>query len=348
VPAGQAIPVGQWVERPNPGPSFMPDVGGKHGRALYHPGLKSMVFGGGDWHTSQPQYSGPYHEGTGSEIWSLDIALNKWTLLRPFCVSGAVQPGRPDTVGWAYDSKRNVAITTPGFYFITQGGPWPNGPSNCSANEGWGGYAFDFASKTWKGPDAAAGLPAPPGGWGGDSGASFGVYNPSRDEFVRVYVGPTFQRLNLTAGTWTQQNLSIGDPSWNPIVNRAQLVIDVAAQNVYFVDSQRRLLIQVKLADGSVTTSPLPASYAAPPGDHEVYLAFDPINRVLFVPNNPDMGQSPLIGLGIYHVDSGQWEWEAVPPAVFGSVWGFDENTGALIGIGKRVQPSAYFLYKYK
>jgi hypothetical protein len=104
----------------------------------------------------------------------------------------------------------------------------------------------------------------------------------------------------------------------------------------------------VKLADGSVTTSPLPTSYVAPPGDHEVYLAFDPINRVLFVPNNPDMGQSPLIGLGIYHVDSGQWEWEAVPPAVFGSVWGFDENTGALIGIGKRVQPSAYFLYKYK
>ena len=51
---------------------------------------------------------------------------------------------------------------------------------------------------------------------------------------------------------------------------------------------------------------------------------------------------------GLVAVDSGQWEWETVPPVVSGSVWGFDENAGALIGIGKRVQPSAYFLYKYK
>jgi len=28
-------------------------------------------------------------------------------------------------------------------------------------------------------------------------------------------------------------------------------------------------------------------------------------------------------------------------------VWGFDEATGALLGIGKRAQPSAYFLYHY-
>ena len=107
--------------------------GGKHGRAVYHSGLKQMIFGGGDWITSQPQYSGPYNEGTGSEIWSLDVTMNKWTLLRQFCVPGAIQPGRPDTVGFAYDSKRNRIINTPGFYFITQGGPWPNGPSNCGA-----------------------------------------------------------------------------------------------------------------------------------------------------------------------------------------------------------------------
>ena len=74
---------------------------------------------------------------------------------------------------------------------------------------------------------------------------------------------------------------------------------------------------------------------------------FDPGNRVLLVPNNVDMGAAPLNGLGIYHVDTGQWEWEAVPTAVTGSVWGFDEEVGAMIGIGKRVQPFAYFLYKY-
>jgi hypothetical protein len=108
-------------------------------------------------------------------------------------------------------------------------------------------------------------------------------------------------------------------------------------------------LIKIKLSTGGVTSIPLPPQYAPPAGgDHEVYLAFDPGNRVVLVPNNADMGASPLKGLGIYHVDTGRWEWEAVPAAVTGSVWGFDEGVGALIGIGKRVQPFAYFLYKYR
>ena len=59
------------------------------------------------------------------------------------------------------------------------------------------------------------------------------------------------------------------------------------------------------------------------------------------------MGTSPIKGLGVYHVDTGQWQWEAVPPTVLGSVWGFDEATGAMIGIGQRTPPFAYFLYKY-
>jgi hypothetical protein len=167
------------------------------------------------------------------------------------------------------------------------------------------------------------------------------------DEYVRVY-GLQLQRLNLATKTWRTQSLSNGDPNWNPITNRAQLVIDVAGRALFFVDSQARRLVRVSLVDGTVTSSALPAQYVAPPTDHEVYLAFDPTNRVVLVPNNVDMGLSPLNGLGIYKADSASWEWQTVPAAVVGSVWGFDENTGALIGIGKRVSPSAYFLYKYK
>jgi hypothetical protein len=37
-----------------------------------------------------------------------------------------------------------------------------------------------------------------------------------------------------------------------------------------------------------------------------------------------------------------------VPEAVWGSVWGFDENIGAMIGIGKRVWGTSYFIYKPK
>ena len=111
--------------------------------------------------------------------------------------------------------------------------------------------------------------------------------------------------------------------------------------------SSRRALVKIEVADERVTLIPLPASYVPPGGqDHEVYLAFDPKSRTVLIPNNVDMGGSPLAGLGLYRVDAGTWEWLPVPAAVVGSVWGFDEASGTLIGIGKRMQPSAYFLYK--
>jgi hypothetical protein len=161
------------------GKSYMP-TGGKHGRTFYHPSLKQMVFAGGDWKTAQPN-DGNF---VGSEIWALDVANDKWTQLRPFCVSGAIQPGRPDNVVWAYDSKRDRGLMTPGFYGIAQGAN-----SGCGAVEGWGAYAFDFATKQFVGPDDAAGLPAPPAGgggprWGGDDGSAWGVYDPVNDELV--------------------------------------------------------------------------------------------------------------------------------------------------------------------
>ena len=59
-------------------------------------------------------------------------------------------------------------------------------------------------TRQWLGPDVAAGLPPPPRNWGGDIGASYGLYNPTLDEFVRLYTFPMMQRLNLTAGTWTE------------------------------------------------------------------------------------------------------------------------------------------------
>jgi hypothetical protein len=170
------------------------------------------------------------------------------------------------------------------------------------------------------------------------------------------------ERCNLAAKTWRTSRLNL-TPTWNPIPNRAQSVIDVKGRAIYWLDAfgdkggfaggvttppRGPALVKVSLSNGSVLALPLPKPYT-PPGDgsQEVYLAFDPINRVVLVPNNIGMGQSPILGLGIYHVDTGQWEWEAVPSTVMGSVWGFDEATGAMIGVGKRSEPFAYFLYKY-
>ncbi|MDO8475204.1 MAG: hypothetical protein Q7W02_03230 [Candidatus Rokubacteria bacterium] len=341
------MPLRTWIERPlrgwsGVGKSYMP-TGGKHGRVFYHPGLKQMIFAGGDWKTLQPN-DGNF---VGSEIWALDVARDVWTQLRPFCVPGAAQPGRPDNVVWAYDSKRDRGLMAPGFYGISQ-----KADSGCGAIEGWGGYAFDFATRQFTGPDAGAGLPAPPAaaggkGWGGDESGAWGVYDPINDELVRVRNGMRLERLNLATKSWRTQDVS--DPG-GTTPHRSQQVIDVKGRAVLFLAPRRKppALIRVSLTDGAVTTLPLPSQYRLPEaGGTEDYLVFDTMHRVLLIPNNFGMGQTPLQGLGVYHVDTGRWEWEAVPRVVVGSVWGFDEASGAMVGIGKRYEPFAYFFYKY-
>jgi hypothetical protein len=347
-PAASDMPRRTWIERPmlgesGVGKSYM-STGGKHGRVFYHPGLKQMIFAGGDWRTAQPN-DGNF---VGSEIWALDVANDKWTQLRPFCVPNAVQPARPDNVVWAYDAKRDRGIMAPGFYGSAQGSY-----SGCGAKELWGAYAFDFATREFVGPDDAAGLPAPPigdggPGWGSDEGAPWGVVDPLNDELVRIRNGMRLERLNLATKKWRTQNLS--DPG-GTTPHRSQPVIDVKGRAVYFIAAPYRnppALIKVSLTNGAVTAIPLPPQYRLPDtGGTEVYLVFDSINRVVLVPNNFGMGQTPLFGLGIYQVDAGSWEWEPVPNTVVASVWGFDEATGAMIGVGKRYAPYAYFLYKY-
>jgi hypothetical protein len=355
VPPGQPIPPRQWVERPMPpqGQAYMAGNGGKHGRAFYHAGLKGLVFAGGDWRSSMSWQLGLDGNFEGSEIWTLNALTDTWRLLRQLCIPGAVQPGRPDSVNWAYDSLRDRGLMAPGFYAITQGGA----SAGCGAVEGFGGYAFSFATKAFTGPDALAGLPPPPNGWGGDDGAAFGLYDPVADEFVRVRNGPRMERLNLATRTWRVQELRL-TAGWNPVPNRAQPVIDVQGRALYWLDTGTRSLIKVSLRPitatsvsqtPAVTAIPLPAAYVVP-GDssQEVYLAFDSVNRVVVVPNNTGMGQSPIVGLGLYAVDAGTWTWETVPTAVWGSVWGYDEQVGALVGIGKRQSPTAYFLYKVR
>ena len=347
VPPGQSLPARTWVERLMPTgtiQSYM-QTGGKHGRTFYHPSLKQMVFAGGDWYPSSSP--GELIDGAGAEIWALRVAVDAWTMFRPYCVPGAKQPGRPDTVTWALDRARNRALMAPGFYFLTQGAS-----SGCGAIEGLGGYAFDFASKTYIGPDDPSIMGPPPNGWGGDTDASFGIIDPTADELIRFRNGPRMERMNLATRRWRVQTLVRSDigREWNPVPNRSQPVLDDAGRAAYWLDvwSTRRALIKVELATGAITPYPLPIQYTPPSAaDHEIYLVFDTKHRKVLVPNTQGMGDSPVLGLGIFDVETHVWEWEAVPSAVWGSVWGFDEATGAIIGIGKRSPPHAYFLYKY-
>lgn len=351
VPPGQALPIRQWVQRPLPyqGPWSdsavlpPPEVRGlppsKHTRVLYHPGLKKMIIAGGDRAVSMPRGAGG--EGTGTELISLDVEHDRWGTVRPFCVPGEPQPDRPDNVVWALDKKRNRALLAPGFFFMQ------HSASGCGAIEGRGGYAFDFGTGKFIGPDDPAIMVPPPGGWGGDEAAPFGLVDSVKDELVRIRNGVGLERMNLETKTWRVNRLNTRSP------HRSQPVIDESGRAVYLLqpygvgNDPRPQLLKVFLdraGDNQQETIPLPWLYV--PYDGEVYLAFDPIRRLVLVPNNTSMG-GRIEGLGIYHVDTGVWEWERVPASVGGGLWGFDENVGALVGMGTRAAPYAYFLYRY-
>jgi hypothetical protein len=233
---GQPLPVRQWVQRPLPyqGPwsdsAVLPpaEVRGlppsKHTRVFYHPGLKAMVIAGGDRAVSMPRVGDA--NGTGTEIISLDVLNDRWRTLRPFCVPGEPQPGRPDNVVWALDKKRDRALMAPGFYFITQ-----STRASCGSIEGVGGYAFDFATKKFIGPDDPAIMVPPRGGWGGDEVAPFGLVDSVKDELLRIRNGVGLERMNLETKKWRVNRLNTRSP------HRSQPVIDEVGRAVYLLQS---------------------------------------------------------------------------------------------------------------
>jgi len=357
VPPGQPLPVRQWIIRPHRGASCgttdavcaveqtgLPST--KHSRAFYHPGLRSMVVGGGDRPVSMPRPG--WSNGTGSEIVALNPETDTWTTLRKFCVPGEVQPKRPDTVVWALDRKRNRGLMAPGFFFGTQGIE-----SGCGAVEGWGGYAFDFATKKWLGPDDPAIMVPTPntnlpgaafqgGGWGGDSSLSFGLVDNVKDELLLLKTGPGLLRMNLATKTWRSMYLD------GAYVHRQQPAIDEVGRAVYLLAQPNLMKINLDApGDFQFESIPLPPWWVMPdPGNaSDWYLTFDSTNRIVVAVNNLNMG-SDIVALGLYHVDTKTWERLEIPPGLRSNLWGFHEGLGAVMAMGGEAYDSPYYMIR--
>jgi hypothetical protein len=338
------LPERTWVSRPlgsgYGGPGLRP-YGSKHTRLLFDSRRARMVLTGGD-------YPNPHISDDGNQmVWAMDLGAGSnptWQLIGPWC-NGPEQPGRPDTVLWVYDSKRDRGLVMPGFYFITQG----EGSECPGVKDLPDPMFFDFATSKWQrvpfGP--------PPGGYGGDGGASFGVYDPVSDSVYRLRTGNdtnVMEILSLRTNRWSVR--SVGLP---PTGNREQSVIDVEGRSIYFVNRFLKVLVRYSIRGGGIDLIPLPKQ-AQPPQeeDLETYLAFDPLNRVVLYPNNHEYS-GRMYGLGIYHVDTKKWEWEAMPagpPFVQGNVLGFDPANNVMLLYGGKDGsdaglPQVYWLYRY-
>jgi hypothetical protein len=338
------IPLRTWISRPLPtgtaGPSPTP-YGSKHTRLLYDSRRGRMVLTGGD-------YFNAHISSNGSQmVWAIDLASGPapaWTLIGPWC-NGPVQPGRPDTVGWVYDSIRDRAVILPGYFFANEGAS-----SGCDGVvDSKESMFFNFSTNKW----SAAPYGPPPGGWGGDIGASFAVYDPGSDSVYRFRWGGRnlMEILSLEKNKW-----SVVDPGAGSDLNRDQSVIDVKGKSIYAISRRLRVVLRYSIPSRSIVESialppdtPLPDS-----ADFETHLAFDPINRVLLYPSTRDFG-GRVYRLGIYHVDKKRWEWEAVPQSghpVQGNVVGFDIGNNVMMLYGGKAgsdvePPSVFWLYRY-
>jgi hypothetical protein len=337
------------------------NFGGKHCRLLFDSKRNKMVLAGGDYENTYIDYQ----DGMPM-IWSIDLSQTtpsaaNWTGNTLWCQpSGGVQPARPDTVGWVYDSKRDKGVMTPGFYFGTQ-----NTYANCNGvTEYNNAMVFDFATNRWSVPA----FPAPSAGYGGDAGSSYAVYDPVTDSVYRFRYngygwGNTVEILNLATNTWSTRSLGASDSkvrSTDP--DRDQPAIDVTGRAIYFISRTERSVYKYSIATKDVVDKiPLPSQWTAPSGgnggDMETWLVFDPNNRVLLNVNTAGDGTGNdfnglVNGLGIYHVDTKQTEWESAPPSVGGyvirgNVLGFDIANNVMMLIGGHNSPQVFWLYRF-
>lgn len=335
------LPARTWVPRsldtkggPVPG-------GAKHSRVVFDSLRGRMVLAGGDVRHATI--------GTGngnSTIWAVDLERGTpWELVHDWCSGrGELMPGTPDSVGWVYASRHDQGVMFPGFYFITQQDRWcPESREVADA------LIYDFKGKKW----LPVPFPPPPNGWGGDIGASFAAYDPETDSIYRFRNGGTIEIFSMSGSTRVVPSGPLDEGG-----NRDQTAIDVRGRNIYRVGRGTRSLIKYSIRSRSISSvSPLPRQWVRPPDDMETYLAFDPIHRVLLLPNVETFG-GKVLGLGIYHLETQRWEWETGGEVqgllVRGNVFGFDEKNDTFLLVGGHpaegtLPPvTVYWLYRYQ
>jgi len=367
------LPLRTWIPRPlaSVGAGAMPaGRSGKHARWIFDGKRKRMVIAGGDWSPMPSLPTDSYFYDGQNTVWALDVATGKWEELSPYCRrAGEVQPARPDTVTWVYDSKRDRYIIMPGYYFGIEKAlqACPN-----AATPVLGALLFNPETRAWERPPFAP----PPSGYGGDNNASFGVYDPVTDALYRLYYeggwGCNMDILYLGSNAW--ERIYLGRQPFSQDLRNANCVrdmmaIDVEKRNIYAINlGPTTFLLRYAIDEKRAYQEPAPpASFFVAPQGNEALLAFDPGNRVLLAPNIADYG-GEVLGLYIYHVDKKRWEVEPIPNRgvvaghrVMGNVLGFDPVNNALVLIGGHSipegsrldagapteNPKVYWLYRY-
>lgn len=358
------IPTRTWVPIPAPqfdqGPYPTPE-GGKHSRLLYDSLRQRMVLTGGDYNSTFSQDTST----AGPVIWALNLNLypnTTWTKVKPYCVpNGEVVPNAIDNVGWTYDSNRDRYIVAGGFF---QGGysvVCSTGTPLMTA------CAFSPVSGVWSANPIAP--PTDIGGWGSER-SNNAVYDPVTDSLIKWYDDGKVRIGSFATGSWRSLSVPTGS------VGVDQTIIDVVGRRVWMTDRYFSAdqsatgpvrLTGVNIDTGAVISTPTLAQfgYVRPFGDGfsgtslEAYLAFDPVNRVILIPNfGPDTYNAEAAtnrSLIFYNVDTGVFEFEAAPQTVngnatFNNCIGFNQAQNCFVMLGRNnvLRPNnSHWVYRY-
>jgi hypothetical protein len=292
--------------------------GGKHARLAYDTRRRRLLLSGGDRDGSDAGNPSVWAFTPGSGATQLSA------MCRPY---PDWLPSFPDNVTWTYDTVRDRMIIMPGFFFDLSRVQIMCGRSDdhilkltlpdgqVRKNAGIFSLATNaWAPPTWQFPSEL--------GYGGDSQANWGVYDPQRDMVVRFFWdgawGNNLQRLHLATGTWSRFKLGSGLTDITRIRNtystNSQPALDVQGRSIYAVAPStvsgilEGRLLKVNVDTGSAQRLPLPTGYVWPiigeGGATEQLLVFDPIRRLLIHPAIPNLG-GDVNAVYVCYVDRG-------------------------------------------
>ncbi|OYV27918.1 MAG: hypothetical protein B7W98_00735 [Parcubacteria group bacterium 20-58-5] len=349
------LPTGQWyaIETPSKGngPYYGDNTydGLKHVSIALCPTDGRLYFEAGDY--ASPGNIESYQQGTYSLSLPDRLAGTSrdagWREEYPYCGSG-IQPKHPDTVGWVWDSKRNVFILVPGECVI-------NGTSNCpgeSTNPVDDPnflfnhmMEFDPANKNWSDVGAQSDGQMPYGNnWKS-------AYDATTDSIIRFGdggSGAVASHYSRAARTWKDYTLGPNKAGGTIYISNSFVGIDEAGRAIYTIDIQNGTLYRYHI-DTQVIEDLGPIPGGANPGKYEVYLDFDPSRNMVYWFDN-DRG-----GFYGYHAATGVWETLSTAVANDGAltatgrtmVYDAADDVVLLMG-GIDPAPAPYFyLYRY-
>lgn len=357
-PTGFNIPNRTWVARAYKTPNT-PGYGGgsKHLRLEQNLDNGRIYICGGDW-TSSPG-DGSFQNG----LYSYSIPEDEMRVEYPYCgLPGEIMPGRPDEVGWIWDTKRKLFWMLPGFLGLAQSGPGVCGAGPNVATQVQEILTFDPVTKKWSRP----GVPPEPIEPGIEKPKN-AVYDSQTDSIYRVYyhggMGIVWDVLNITTKQWSSfQTPHADDGTYinDAHLNAEYLAGDVANRHIYVIDPNYYRLLRLHMDTHAVTImAPIPEVDSGRPGSLQdiTIPVFDTVNNVLlYLYIRSLAGINPK--LLIFHPNTNKWEVDPMTQPdglpVRGGSAAFDRvnNVLMIIGglqVGGENDPTLthFFIYRY-